>query len=149
MRSYPGNSPQAAARVVALTALADGHISASELGVLDRLNASARLGLPPAQLLEVVQHLTEDLMATAYSHWGTACQLDDSLLHSLMQEITDPQLRRTTFELCVAVARADFYMSGPEENFIAAAARRWLLDPDQPDFMTPTQSNPAKAHHAR
>jgi len=148
MRSYPGNSPQAAARVVALTALADGHISASELGVLDRLNASARLGLPPAQLLEVVQHLTEDLMATAYSHWGTACQLDDSLLHSLMQEITDPQLRRTTFELCVAVARADFYMAGSEENFIAAAARRWLLDPDQPDFMTRAQSNTAKAHHA-
>lgn len=148
MRSYPSNSPQAAARVVALTALADGHISASELGVLERLHAPARLGLPPAQLLEVVQHLTEDLMTTAYSQWGTACQLDDSLLHAMIQEITDPQLRRTTFELCIAVAKADFYMAGPEENFIAVAARRWLLDPDQPEFMTCAPTNPAKAHHA-
>ena len=148
MRSYPGNSPQAAARVVALTALADGHISASELGVLQRLDAPARLGLPPSQLLEVIQHLTEDLMTTAYSQWGTACQLDDSLLHSMMQEITDQQLRRTTFELCMAVAKADFYMAGPEENFIAAAARQWLLDPDHPDLTPCPQSQSAKVQHA-
>ena len=148
MRSYPGNSPQAAARVMTLTALADGHISASELGVLQRLDAPARLGLPPSQLLEVIQHLTEDLMTTAYSQWGTACQLDDSLLHSMMQEITDQQLRRTTFELCMAVAKADFYMAGPEENFIAVAARQWLLDPDHPDLMPCAKSQSAKVQHA-
>lgn len=148
MRSYPGNSPQAAARVVALTALADGHISASELGALERLDAPARLGLSAAQWLEVVQHLAEDLMTTAYSHWGTACQLDDGLVHSMMQDITDPQLRRTTFELCVAVANADFHMAGPEKNFIAAAARRWLLDPDEPGLMPCTQSQTVKVQHA-
>ena len=39
MRTYPTNSPQAAARVVALATLADGHLSRSELGALDRLGA--------------------------------------------------------------------------------------------------------------
>ena len=35
MRSYPTNSPQAAARIVALTLLADGHVDGIEMDALD------------------------------------------------------------------------------------------------------------------
>ena len=37
MRTYPCNSPQAAARIVALTVLADRDIGKIELELLDRL----------------------------------------------------------------------------------------------------------------
>ena len=37
MRSYPANSPQAAARIVALTVVADGDIKDAEIKYLDRL----------------------------------------------------------------------------------------------------------------
>ena len=37
MRSYPVNSPQAAARIVALTVVADGDIGDAEIEWLDRL----------------------------------------------------------------------------------------------------------------
>ena len=36
MRSYPVNSPQAAARIIALTVVADGDIGAAEIEWLDR-----------------------------------------------------------------------------------------------------------------
>ncbi len=37
MRSYPANSPQAAARIVALIVVADGDIGDAEIEMLDRL----------------------------------------------------------------------------------------------------------------
>ena len=38
MSSYPANSPQAAARIVALTLVADGDIGSAEIEYLDRLS---------------------------------------------------------------------------------------------------------------
>ena len=46
MRSYPVNSPQAAARIVALTLVADGDIGDAEILWLDRLAVYEQLGLP-------------------------------------------------------------------------------------------------------
>ena len=40
MRNYPRNSPQAAARIVALTLLADGHIDKAEIDTLDRVDTA-------------------------------------------------------------------------------------------------------------
>ncbi len=36
MRTYPTNSPEAAARIVALALLADGHLSLIEIDALER-----------------------------------------------------------------------------------------------------------------
>ena len=43
MRRYPVNSPQAAARIVALTVIADGDIGEAEIEWLDRLAGEVRL----------------------------------------------------------------------------------------------------------
>jgi uncharacterized tellurite resistance protein B-like protein len=128
MRSYPPNSPHAAARVVALAAIADGHFSRKELDVLEGLDAPGKLGLSRADLHQVIQHLTEDLMATAHPPWGTACQIDRGTLHSLLAEVTEPGLRLATLELCVAVANADRHVAEAEESLIDTATKRWLID---------------------
>ena len=44
MRSYPANSPQAAARIVALTVVADGDIGDAENAWLDRLAVHEQAG---------------------------------------------------------------------------------------------------------
>ena len=54
MRNYPINSPQAAARIVALTVVADGDIGEAEIDLLDRLAAHDQLGLSRQALLEVL-----------------------------------------------------------------------------------------------
>lgn len=127
MRSYPVNSAQAAARLIALAVLADGHLGTSELGLLEQLNAAGRLGLTREQFNEVVRLLSEDLMTTSYSVWGSACKLDTEALRSVMAEVTDPVLQQTTLELCVAVIRADFHHADSEENLVSALAEHWRL----------------------
>jgi hypothetical protein len=128
MRSYLPNSPHAVARVVALAALADGHVSRTELGMLEELEAFAGLGLGRPEVQQVLQQLSEDLMATAYAQWGTACHIDADVLQALMAEVTDPDLRRTALDLCVAVARADAHLADAEQSLIAALARSWQID---------------------
>lgn len=128
MRSYPADSPHAAARIVALVVVSDGHCSRSELMSLERIGAHDRLGLSREQLQEVILHLSEDLMATAYAHWGTACQIDPGVLGSLLQEVNDPDLRLSTLQLCAQVAHADFHLADAEESLIATTARRWMLE---------------------
>lgn len=127
MRTYPSNSPHAAARIVALAALADGHLSRSELGALDQLDAAAQLGLTHAEFQQVVQHLSEDLMVTAYAHWGTACQIDAAIVEALMAEISDPTLRHDTLKLCMAVTNADFHIADAEKSLMAIVAGQWCL----------------------
>lgn len=127
MRAYPTNSPQAAARIVALSALADGHLCRSELQALDRLDVHGQLGLDLRQWNQVVQALVEDLMTTASAQWGTACRVDESVLVCLLDELDDPPLRRKTLQLCVVVAMADRHLSDGEETLITAAAERWRV----------------------
>ncbi len=55
MRSYPRNSPEAAARIVALIMVADGHVSRSETAALDRLHASTLLDIAPADMARVLR----------------------------------------------------------------------------------------------
>lgn len=127
MRAYPTNSPRAAARIVALSALADGHLCRNELQALERLDVHGQLGLDLRQWNQVVQALVEDLMATASAQWGTACRVDESVLVCLLDELDDPSLRRKTLQLCVVVAMADRHLSDGEETLITAAAERWRV----------------------
>ena len=66
MRPYPRNSPGAAARIVALAALADGNIRKAELDILDRLRAYEQLGLARAEFHAVVQTLCENLLTPGF-----------------------------------------------------------------------------------
>ena len=131
MRTYPRNSPQAAARIVALAAVCDGHLSRTELQVLEALNAD-QLGISTSELHDVVKALCEDLLAHAYPLWGTACQLGPAL-DSVLAELDEPELQRTTLALCAAVANADNHWSEAENTLLGRAAVRWApLPPTNP-----------------
>lgn len=127
MRSCPVNSAQAAARLIALAVLADRHLGTNELGLLERMNAASRLGLTREQFTEVVRHLSEDLMTSSCAVWGSACRIDTEALRSVMAEVTDPVLQRTTLDLCLAVVRADFHRAESGENLVNALVQHWRL----------------------
>lgn len=128
MRSYPRNSPQAAARIVALATLADGHLSIAELDVLERAGAHARLGLERSALNAVMHGFCEDLLAGMQLTWADACRVDPRTLAALLAEIDDPALRRTVLELCVAVVEADDHVSDGEYVLLASAVEGWSLE---------------------
>ena len=60
MRSYPRNSPEAVARVIALLLISDGHVSRSELDALHGLHIEQDLGLPRGGFAKVLHGLCED-----------------------------------------------------------------------------------------
>jgi len=127
MRTYPRNSPRAAARIVALTLVADGHLSPAELAVLDELRAHQQLGLPRSALHEVVHAFCEDLLLAMDMSWGDVCRIDDATLAQLFAEVDDPLLRERVLRLCVAVADADAHLADGEALVLGAAAVHWGL----------------------
>ena len=65
MRTYPCNSAQAAARIVALTVLADGDIGNAEIDLMRRLDVPKQLGLSQSDFDAVVDTFCEDQIGRA------------------------------------------------------------------------------------
>jgi hypothetical protein len=143
MRSYPRNSPQAAARIVALSLLADGNLCRAELEALQHHDAHAQLGLSPAEMHTVVHDLCQDLLAASDMSWGGSSQVDAGTLAGLMAEVQDPQLQRTVLKLCIAVVQTDDHVAEGESAVLAAALAQWglpagwLHDPASPPALQP------------
>lgn len=125
MRTYPANSPQAAARIVAFTLLADGHLGATEYAALWRSQAAQSLGLSEGDIHIIVQHLAEDLLTFGTASWSGTGLLDESSLLGLLQEVTDPDLRTVVLDICTKVAHSDEHYSDSERGVLEIARRAW------------------------
>ena len=126
MRIYPRNSPEAAARIVALAVLADGRFGSEELLMLDYLRAHEQLGLSVRQLDVVLESFCEDL-GTTHSGWPEAGLLDPRAMEALMAEVDEPALRRQVLQLCVAVIEADGRIRDSESIVLNAVVEHWGL----------------------
>jgi hypothetical protein len=133
LRSYPRNSPEAAARIVALVLISDGHVCSSEFNILKQLSAERELGLEPHLLPQIVHTLCEELLASGYESGSLISNVDDSTLASLMAEISDPALQRKVLRLSLAAAQADGHLADGEVLVVEAARHHWnLADGEEP-----------------
>jgi hypothetical protein len=144
MRSYPRNSPEAAARIVALVLIADGHVCRSEFEVFDRLDGPRVLGLKPDGFARIVQTLCEDLLMGDHAGGAMLGAIDTATLAALMAEVDDPALRRKVLRLAVAAARADRHLADGEALVLAAARRHWSLN-DESVVDEPAEAAPQAA----
>ena len=127
MRTYPANSPQAAARIVALTLVADGDIGDAEIDWLDRLAVHEQLGLARDELHALLDIFCEDLLSSDQLKWADACPVDERTLADLMGEIQDPALRLKLLRICVDLAEADAHVDEGESIVLVAAVEHWGL----------------------
>jgi len=133
VRSYPRNSPEAAARIVALVLIADGQVCSSEFEVLKQLGAERELGLEPQLLPHIVYTLCEELLAGGYEKDSHIGKVDSSALASLMAEVSDPALQRKVLRLSLAAAQADGHLADGEIVVVEAARHHWkLVDGEEP-----------------
>lgn len=135
MRSYPTDSPQAVARIVALALLADGNLHPRELGALQRLQFNQGASLPEGSLQTVLRDFCEDLLATHAAAPASTLTLDDATIASLLDEVQDEALRIRVLQLCVAVIEADAHLARGEFRVLQAAARRWHVSIDRLDLL--------------
>jgi hypothetical protein len=127
MRTYPRNSPEAAARIVALAMLADGHLCKAELDAVTRLDGAEQIGLDPTRFSAVMHTFCEDLLVGAHGSWPDACRIDSHTLSSLLAEIDDAALRRKVLQLCATVVEADGHVADGESLVMCAAVEQWGL----------------------
>jgi len=127
MRTYPTDSPQAAARIVALTLVSDGDASRQEMDVIDRAGACETLGIDAAGMRKVLHELCEDMLQTCNSQWTDACRVEPYTLAQLLREVEDPVLRARVLRLCVAVAGADGHVTDGESFVLVHAVDQWGL----------------------
>jgi hypothetical protein len=127
MRNYPVNSPEAAARIVALVLISDGNVCSSEFDILKQLGAESELGLEPDLLPHIVHTLCEELLLGGCAAGSLLANVDDSTLASLMAEVSDPVLQRTVVRLSLAAARADGHLADGETLVLEAARHHWRL----------------------
>ena len=127
MRQYPANSPSAAARIIALTVVADGDISQPEVDLLERLGVHLQLGLERHALHEVFDAFCEDLLSSQQLRYADICPVDEKTLAALMAEISEPALRMQLLRLCVALAESDDRVAEGEQIVLEAAIKYWGL----------------------
>lgn len=125
MRSYPRNSPEAAARIVALVLIADGHVCRSEFDVFEHLDGPHELGLQSQSFDGIVQTLCEDLLMGDQGGGSMLGAVGDDVLASLMAEVDAPALQEKVLRLAAAAARADRHLADGEALVLAAARRHW------------------------
>jgi hypothetical protein len=144
MRSYPRNSPQAAARLVALAMIADGHVCRSEIEAFECADADRRLALVPGELAGILQTLCEDLLAEAQLNGSLAAGLDASVLDALFRELDDPALQRRVMGLIAATAAADGHLADGERLILDAMRQSWGRLPERgPALMPAPMAAPA------
>jgi len=128
MRSYPHNSPQAAARIVALLLIADGHVSRAEMDALYGRDIERELGLPPGDFAQVLHTLCEDLLMGMRDRRLLTDSIDDTALAALLAEVTDAPLRQKVLYFADAAATADRHVAPAEAWVMGAALQQWHLE---------------------
>jgi hypothetical protein len=127
VRRYPRNSPEAAARIVALVLISDGHVCRSEIESLRQLQFEQELGLAPGSFAQVVQTLCEDLLMGAYGSGSMMCSVDEPTLASLLAEVDEAGLQAKVLHLASAAAGADKHLADAEAWVMAAACKHWRI----------------------
>jgi uncharacterized tellurite resistance protein B-like protein len=127
MRSYLVNSPHAAARIIALTVVADGDIGDAEIKWLDHFAVHEQLGLARHEFHALLDSFCEDLLSSDQLNWADACPVDERTLADLMGEVQDPALRLKLLRLCVELAEVDAHVDDGESTVLVAAVEHWGL----------------------
>jgi uncharacterized tellurite resistance protein B-like protein len=129
MRTYPHNSPQAAARIVALAMLADGNLSKTEFDAIERMDVYRQFQLAPGELDSIIETCCADLLALNRLSWDQSVRFDQRMLAQILSEVDDPALRRQVVRVCSEVVEADHYVSENEWTLLSAMANQWNTHP--------------------
>jgi hypothetical protein len=127
MRSYPNNSPKAAARIVALLLISDGHVSRQEMEALYGLDIERELALAPSDFAQVLHTLCEDLLMAAHERRLLTGSIDQATLDAVISEVTEPELQHKVLYFADAAAMADHHVAAQEAWIMRSVMAQWRV----------------------
>lgn len=128
MRSYPTNSPQALARLLAMAVIADGDLDDLEMSRLRELDIYGLIGIEADGFYQVLLQLCHDLWM-AEDAPGVSL-LAAERLDQLAAEVDQPALRKLVLSAMLVAAKADGRVTGPEQRLLRFLLDRWQIPLD-------------------
>ncbi len=125
MQSYPRNSPEAAARIVALALVTDGNVCQAEIDAVYRLQVERELGLPAGRFADLVRALCEDLYPLQRGGGWTCAGFDRDLVASFVSDVTQPELQHKVMAFVTAAASADHHLADAELQLLEVVRQQW------------------------
>ncbi|WEF32705.1 TerB family tellurite resistance protein [Pseudoduganella chitinolytica] len=123
MRSYPTDSPRAAARILALATIVDGDLAPAELQALARTGVLQDIDIDFETFQDLLGDLCEDMLIDAAGRRDV--ELDPEAIDAMLAEVRDPALRRRLLAAMSRIADADGVLADAEATLLAHAAAAW------------------------
>lgn len=130
MRHYETDSSPAAARLLALTVLADGGLDRNELDAMMQVDLARRLSIGRVEFERILREYCDDLLLSANYLDGVRLKVADEVLDLLLEDITDPALQRALLRTMQDIVSADGVETSAEVEVLARALQKWGAYPD-------------------
>jgi hypothetical protein len=121
---------EAPARALAMMIAAHCGIDARELQVLDEFDAFRRLNVSRQRFVELVRTCARDIGANLAEH-SWLCSADEAYVDTLLDAVTNPELRLLICRLADAVIAAESAVTQGERLIYCHALTRWRISGEQ------------------
>jgi uncharacterized tellurite resistance protein B-like protein len=121
MRSYPTDSPQAVARLLVMTVIADGESSPLETAAAYRIEVLDHAAIQEDVFDRVLDELRDDLPTTP----DGLVTLDKDMVDQMLAEISLPDLRRKVWNAMWQLSYADDRLADGELALLLLATSTW------------------------
>ena len=137
MRTYPANSPEAVARILALGMLIDGVADEAEYRLIEQDACLQALGIDSAQVDKVIREFYEDLELGGSMTRTLDQRLTAGDLSKVLAEVTHPFLQQTLLRGMMRIVVANNELSTGETRLIREALVQWTSDDGVGSFPVP------------
>ena len=128
MRQYGTDSPEAIARIVALSLMADGAIDLSELESIQRNKIISALGLSNSLFDKVTHEFCEDMLIFGNRTAAGQYELDPESIDTLLKEIRDPFKQNKLLSSILTIVNAEGHVLAGECLLVSRALKVWHPD---------------------
>ena len=126
MRTYPQNSPEAQARIIALCLMADSDIDPSELDELELSLVYETLNISQENFLTVLEHYLDDMADEAAG--GKINLLDPERINPMLDEVSGRAERVNTLATALRICKSDNALNNAEIALFRHIMQQWQLD---------------------
>ncbi|MCA3131201.1 MAG: hypothetical protein ACK5YW_08460 [Betaproteobacteria bacterium] len=130
MKTYPADSPEAMARVLAMVMLADARLDDRELQALERLDLLRLIGLTREQFSQVVKDYCDELLA-AGAAGGKINLMDKARIDTIVDGVQDERKRTDAASMALILMKADQQFHDAELALLRYTLGRWGLSLDE------------------
>ena len=131
MKTYSKDSPEAMARVLAMTMITDARLDDRELDAMDRLRLYELMGLSREDFSRVVKDYCDDLLHGGGASTGKIDLMDRDRIDAVIDSIGDSSMRLKTAHMILAIAKADGQLHDTELALFRHVLSRWGLSLEQ------------------